>query len=91
MQGSAKRSIHVMQHPLEYRQVAKLMFTPQMEPINVTIRGIHNYGDVFKYDLDLWLGDGDADGEGYEDLDTGIKKLQKRTRIYNVDQTFLFM
>lgn len=78
-------------HPLEYRQVAQLMFTSQMEPINVTVRGIHTYGDVIKYDLDLWLGDGSADGEGYQDEDTGIKKLQKRSRIYNVDASYVFL
>lgn len=78
-------------HPLDYRQVAQLMFTSEMPPIHVTIRGVHNYGKVIKYDLDLWLGDGSADGEGYKDEDTGILTLQKRTRIYNVDACFVFL
>jgi hypothetical protein len=78
-------------HPLSYRQVAKLMFTPDMPPITVTIRGLHMYGDVLKYDLDLWLGDGTADDDGYADNDTGVKTLQKRTRIYNIDASFVFI
>lgn len=78
-------------HPLSYRQVAQLMFHSEMSPINVTIRGVHNYGKVIKYDLDLWLGDGSADGEGYKDEDTGILALQKRTRIYNIDSCFVFL
>lgn len=77
-----------MERPLGYRQVVRLQFMPAMEPILATIRGIHSYGDVYKYDLDLWLSDGTADDEGYADLDTGIKKLQKRSRIYNVDESF---
>lgn len=78
-------------HPLSYRQVAQLMFTPEMPPITATIRGIHTYGNVIKYDLDLWLYDGSADSEGYIDEDTGVKVLQKRTRIYNVDSSFVFL
>lgn len=76
-------------HPLEYRQGAKLVFTPEMPPIKVTVRGIHTYGEVIKYDLDLWLDD--EDGEGYVDEETGIKMLQKRTRIYNIDSSFVFL
>lgn len=74
---------------LFYRQVAKLQFTPEMPPIYVTVRGIHHYGLRTKYDLDLWLGDGTHDEDGYEDPDTGVKMLQKKTRIYNVDADFV--
>jgi len=74
---------------LSYRQVAHLKFTPEMNPITVTVRGIHTYGKVTKYDLDLWLNDGEHDAEGYIDEETGINTLQKRHRIYNVDASFL--
>ena len=48
---------------------------PEKSPITCTIRGVHNYQDKVKYDLELWLNE-----EGNEVF----------TRIYNVDSKYVY-
>lgn len=60
--------------PAKYqlKQVVRLVFNPQ-SPLTATVRSVHFFPNVAKYDVDIWVGKGGNDS----------------TRIYNVDETFI--